>query len=197
MTQKHAVLPYVPLESGTAFREPPRVPVHERLNAPALRFMTDFNETIPATIGPDVPIDRALETMRRAGVRLLLVVDDERRIIGKITSMEIEGEEPVALAQERRVARSAIQVKDIMTPQSEVQVLSYASVAGAEVGHVVATLNYLKLKHLLVVEPDPDSQGQVVRGVFSRARIGAELRMNLNLVEVGRQTLGQMAHNKS
>jgi CBS-domain-containing membrane protein len=196
MIRKHAVMPHTALDAGTRFREPPHVPPAERLNAPALGFMTDFNLTTPITTDAEVPIDRALDKMRREAVRLLLVIDGENRIIGKITSMEIEGEEPIALAQERRMPRSEILVKHIMSPQSKVQVLTYESVANAEVGHVVATLNYLKLKHLLVVETDPVSKSQIVRGVISRARIGAHLRMNLNLVDVGPQTLAEMAHDK-
>ena len=122
MTKKHAVVRSVALDPGTRFREPPHVPPAERLNEPALGFMT---------------------------------------------------------------------------PQSRVQVLTYDSVANAEIGNIVATLNTLKLKHFLVAETDPKSPKQVVRGMFSRTKIGSNLRMNLNLVEVGPQSLAEMAHDKS
>lgn len=196
MTKKHAVMSYLALDPGTGFREPPYVSPAERFNRPALDFMTDFSDTTPITVGPEVPIDEALEKMRRQVVHLLIVIDDEYKIIGKVTAMELEGEEPVKLAQERRVPRSEIRVKEIMTPQPEIHALNYEQVAKAEVGHVVATLNYLKLKHLLVVETDPASKRQIVRGVFSRARIGAELRVNLNLVEVESTTLAERFQDK-
>ena len=197
MTKKHAVIPSIALDPGTRTREPEYVPPAERLNQPALDFMTDFTVMTPITIGPDVSIDKALDKMRREVVRLLLVTDDDDRIIGKITSMEIEGEKPVAFAQQRRVPRSEIRVKDIMSPQAEVRVLTYDSVAKAEIGHIVATLNYLELKHLLVVETDPQSKSQVVRGVLSRSKIGKDLHMNLNLVVVEPQTLAERARGKS
>lgn len=189
MPKKHKVMSYHTLDAGVGFREPPHVAPADRFDQPSLPFMTDFTEAMPITTGPDVVIDKAREKMRRHNVHLLIVIDSDYKIIGKVTAMEIESEKPLQIVQKRRVRRSEVRVKDIMTPQPEIHVIDYEDVLKSEVGHVVATLNSLQLKHIIVVEKDPTSAAQVVRGVFSRARIGAELGLNLNLLEVESATL--------
>lgn len=171
MTREYRPRHSIPLEPGTTFRRPARAPDWVQLDDPAMSVFTDFLEVEPRTVSPEEPIDEALERMKAAGVRLLLVVDDAETIIGVISAKDIHGERPIQLAQERRVPRTELVVRDIMTPQAEISVLNMISVGEAAVGHILATLHQLERQHTLVVETDEASGRQVVRGMFSASRI--------------------------
>jgi CBS-domain-containing membrane protein len=166
--------------------------MERRLDLPALGFMTDFEVVSPISVKPDIPIDTALHKMRDEGIRLLMVTDTDGTIVGKITAMEIQGQKPIEIAQERRVRRDEIRVKDVMTPQAEVRVVNLMTVRNVQIGHVVATLNQLKLQHLLVVEVDSASGAQVVRGVFSRTQISKSLQMDISQIQAPADSLAAM-----
>ena len=157
-----------------------------RLDSPALEIMTDLRKIPAATIDADAPLDAASRFMIRRGVRLLLVTDDRRQVLGLITATDILGERPVTFAVERGVKRQDILVRDIMTVQERLEVQWYTELAGAEVGHVVATLKATGRQHALVAEPGPDGTGQIVRGVFSLSQIARQLGVTIASTEVAR-----------
>lgn len=175
MATQHATLSHIRLDAGTRVAHPPELPRLVHLDSPALEVMTDFRIVYPVTTTPDVSIDDALELMKVKGVRLLLVVDASDVVVGVITAKDIQGERPVKLAQASRISHAEITVEAIMTPQSEIEVLNLLSVRNVQVGTIVATLRELGRQHALVVEVDPDSRAQTVRGVFSTSQIGRQL----------------------
>lgn len=169
----------IDLDRGVAFDRPPRPPELVHLDSPALEVFTDFRVVCPETVGPEVPIDQALEQMKRAGVRLLLVTEhstEQERVIGLVTADDLQGEKPVKLVEDSRMGREAITVRQVMTPQSQVRVLDMRSARDAQVGHVVATLRALERKHLLVVELD--GHRQRIRGLFSATQIRRQLGLD-------------------
>ncbi|MDZ7748386.1 MAG: CBS domain-containing protein [Halofilum sp. (in: g-proteobacteria)] len=147
MTPEYRPRHWVPLEPGATYRQPPQPADWVQLGDPALGVFTDFLDTEPRTVAPEVSIDTALERMKAEGVRLLLVVDAAAEIVGAVTARDIQGERPVQLAQERRVAHSDLLVRDIMTPRAELPVLNMISVEEATVGHILATLQALERQH--------------------------------------------------
>lgn len=165
----------VPLEAGATYRRPARPADWVQLDDPALAVFTDFLEIEPRTVSPEIPIDTALERMKTEGVRLLLVVDPDDAIVGVITARDIQGEKPIQLTQDRRVPRTALTVRDIMTPQESISVLNMISVQEATVGHILATLHALERQHTLVVETDEATGRQVVRGMFSTSQIQRQM----------------------
>ena len=131
------------------------------------------------TIGPDVSIETANQYMIAAGVRLLLVVDGERHVFGLITASDILGEKPLKHLQRVGGTFSEILVRDIMTPQEELDVLRLQDVRLARVGDIVSTLKYFGRQHALVMEIDADHASQKVRGIFSATQIGRQLGMTV------------------
>lgn len=164
----------IPLAPHTSFAHPQDPPELIHLDNPALDVMTDFELTRPVTVSPETPIARALETMKRAGVRLLLVTDGQREIIGLITASDIQGEKPIKYAEENRVENSAVTVRMIMAPLEQIRVLNMLSVRDSQVGHIIETLRELERQHVLVVEVD-DAGKQQVRGLFSASQISKYL----------------------
>ncbi|MDH3315364.1 MAG: CBS domain-containing protein [Gammaproteobacteria bacterium] len=206
MSEPFGTLSHIRLKTATTYVHPPELPNRAYLNSPAIDVMTDFNHDRPRTTRPDVPVDEALKYMKRIGVRLLLVEDEARSIVGIISSYDIQGERPIKLVQESRVSRSKIRVADIMTPHKEIEALHMLSVRNAQVGHIVATLRALEQRHLLVVQsagengepgndesmPSIGSGRQVVRGLFSSAQIGRQLRVDVDEIMTPAHSLAEM-----
>lgn len=165
----------VQLPPNTLFCRPKELPELVQINDPALQVMTDFTKVPPVTVTPQVSMDRALEGMKSARVRLLLVVDDNSTVIGVVTADDIQGEKPIRLMEGDRLRRDQISVAMIMSPQSDLKVLDMRSVADAEVGHIVETLKSLERQHVLVIEDDPGTGHQRIRGLFSSSQISRQL----------------------
>ena len=186
MSRIYQPLSHRPLLVDVQFQLPAPPGERVRLDSPALKVMTDLCKVPAATIDADAPLDAANRFMIRRGVRLLLVADDRRQVLGLITSTDILGERPVTFAVERGVKRQNILVHDIMTPRERLEVLWYAELPGAEVGHVVATLKAAGRQHALVAESGPDGAGQTVRGIFSLSQIARQLGITIASTEVAR-----------
>lgn len=191
MGRDYQPLSHRTLASGAHFQNPSYPRGRVRLDSPALEVMTDFRQVAAATIDPDAPLDAANRFMIRRGVRLLLVTNDWREILGLITATDILGERPVKFAIDRGVKRQDILVRDIMTPRERLEVLWYADLATAEVGHIVATLKTAGRQHALVAESAEGGTGELVRGVFSLSQIARQLGIQLAWTEVAR-TFGEI-----
>lgn len=144
-----------------------------------MAVMTDLERVMPITIGPGVSIETANQRMIDAGVRLLLVVDGDQRIVGLITATDILGEKPMKHRQRTGGTFTEILVHDIMTPQAQLDVLGLRDVFRARVGDIVATLKIFGRQHALVAERNGESDAQRVRGIFSATQIGRQLGMNV------------------
>src|ERR1039457_3095239 len=111
------------LQPGGGHHHPGQDAERVRVDSPALAVMTDLRQIPAATIDREAPVDAANRFMIRRGVRLLLVADDARQVLGLITSNDILGEKPVQFALERGIKRQEIRVRDIMTPCERLEVL--------------------------------------------------------------------------
>ena len=204
MSDAFGTLSHVRLTPATTYLHPPELPDRVYLDSPAVDVMTDFNHVQPRTTLPGVPVDEALAQMKKAGVRLLLVEDESRKIVGIISSYDIQGEAPIKLAQESRISRSKIRVCDVMTQREQIEALNMLSVRNVQVGHIVATLRALEQRHLLVVQTDDYAEGgdddaepphagkQIVRGLFSSAQIGRQLRVDVDEVMTAAYSLAEI-----
>jgi CBS domain-containing protein len=178
MFREYVPLRWSALRSVTGVRVAPVSPsARVTLDAPALSVMTDFSQTPAATIEPESGIEYANDYMRRRGVRALLVTEADGEVVGILTATDVLGEKPVTLALERGVKRQEIRVADIMTPRALLELLAFADVGQARVGHIVATLGQFGRQHFLVGERY--SGGERIRGIFSLTQIARQLGANL------------------
>jgi CBS domain-containing protein len=145
-----------------------------QLYDPAISAMNDFSRQYPVTVDEDRQIGAALIDMARLGVRAMLVVT-ELKVVGLITSYDIEGERPIQYIQQfHGVRRDEVQVGQVMTRWHDLVTLSWAAVKSARVIDVLQSLRDTNLMHLLVVATESDGSTSV-RGLFSRARIERQL----------------------
>src|SRR5260370_22020516 len=83
---------------------------------PAIHAITDFTREHPVTVDEERQIDDALQDMIHLGVRAMLVVR-EQRVVGLITSYDIQDERPLQFLQTSTYTRhQEIRVGHIMTP---------------------------------------------------------------------------------
>jgi len=143
---------------------------------PALHAVTDFTREYPVTVDAERQIDDALNDMINLGVRALLVYK-EHRIVGLITSYDIQGERPIQFLQSSNYTQHRdIRVAHIMTPWDALTAVEWRTVQLMCAGDLLALLDEAGLTHVIVVEPDRQSASCVVRALVSRARLVRQLK---------------------
>lgn len=176
-------LPVSPLEPGVGFCAPSdQLPERVSLEDPAVSVMTDLTRVSAVVVRPTDTIHEALGRMKQRGVRLLLVIDAERRVVGLVTANDLLGERPMRIVGEHAVRHGDILVEDVMTPADRLEAIPMDDVRAAKVGHVVATLRYAGRQHALVTDPD----GRI-RGIFSATQVARSLGVDpqsINPVEI-------------
>jgi len=184
MLRNYAALTSSLLQSGSGFCQPSQsLPQRVDLDDAAGNVMTDLKQVSAVLIRPGDGIDEAHRRMVQRGVRLLLVVDETRRVVGIITADDVLGEKPLQMIAERGCRREDVLVRDIMTPPHRLEVLHLSDVRGAKVGHIVATLKKFGRQHAVVVEVGHDGK-QTVRGLFSATQIARQLGVAIQTSEI-------------
>jgi CBS domain-containing protein len=175
MLRNYAPLPFAVLPQGVRYAQPVR-PVLKtvQLDSPAADVMTDLTCIAAVTILGGDMIDEAHQRMLQHGVRLLLVVDHDRKVVGAITADDILGAAPVQIAALQGIHHDEVLVCHVMTPSRALQVLSMDQVRSATVGHIVATLRLAGRQHTLVIDHS-DSDDIRLRGIFSATHISRQL----------------------
>jgi CBS-domain-containing membrane protein len=179
----------VPLEANLPVERPQDPPELVHLHDSAMQVFTDFMSVYPVTVMTDTSIDHALEIMKRRRVRLLIVVNQQHRVIGLVSADQIMGDGPVRLAEGYRMDHSQIRVAMLMQPQKAIRVLELGHLRDARVGHIVATLHDLEQKYILVVDDG------AVCGLFSASQISRQLGRNILVDEVPAHSLAEMVHS--
>ena len=186
MVRDYSAINPVSLESDIGYAQPTQA-VLERVGiaSPAIDVMTDFTRVTAVIILPGDTVDEAHRRMIQRGVRLLLVVDADRRVHGLVTANDVLGEKPVKTAVHQGVHRSDVQVRDIMTPRTALEALDFRDIESVTVGHIVSTLKAAGRQHTLVVDHDAKGR-QRVRGVFSATQIARQLGVAITTEAVAR-----------
>ena len=192
MESLYSPLPWDSLPPGAGFVQPSdRLPYSVTLNSPAIEVMTDLMRVFPESVEPDMTVPDANHLMIRRGIRLVLVVDGQRQIIGLLTATDILGEKPMQHIQRHGGERENILVRDIMTPHEALQVIMIDEVARARVGDILATLKKAGRQHTLVAQSEPTGHTKV-RGIFSATQIARQLHAPVETTYAVPTTLTQM-----
>ena len=126
----------------------------------------------------NITVDQATERMKNAGVRLLFVINQSYEILGILTSQDILEERIVTHMNTHNIRREEITARDLMTPQSQVEVLQMYDVARATVGDIIKTFRQMGRQHALVVE---EIEGkQTIRGILSTTQIAKQTGIHVD-----------------
>lgn len=186
MNREYSALTPHSLKKGTGFVRPSHtLPNSVTLDDPATNVMTDLKKISVITVRAKTPMDNAHDKMKRYGVRTLLVLDEEDKVLGLLTATDILGEKPMRYLQQIGGTHADIMVRDIMTPQRQLEVLKMQDVVSARVGHVLATLKAAGRQHAMVVEEDADGN-EAICGLFSSKQMARQLGVQVQITEVAR-----------
>lgn len=185
-SERHAPLPHAKLLANTSYYLPDAfTPQLVRADSPAIEVMTDLRRVPAATIDPETPLEEANQAMILRGVRSLLVIESDRRVLGVITATDLLGERPLQVIRERGIRHEQVKVRDVMTPASNLDAIAIADVLRAEVGQVVASLRRSGRQHALVV--DMDTAGRhLIRGIFSASQIARQMGIPIQTTDITR-----------
>lgn len=185
MPTNYEALSFSVLSEPIGYFTPNQVlPESVALDNPAVDVMTDLRQVSAYSVSMGQTIERALERMKKRGVRLLLVTDEQGNVYGLITARDIQGEKPVKLASKMGQEPKDLRVRDLMTLGGKLEVLHFDDVLRAKVGHVVATLRDAGRQHALIVDSDPTRDGATaLRGIFSLAQIGKQMGLTVESAE--------------
>ena len=186
MRHNFSVLTNRPLKAGSSFSRPTQVlPQNVVMNDPAISVMTDLRSVSVVNVRAKTSLDKANAKMIRYGIRTLLVLDDADKVVGFLTATDVMGEKPVRFLQQVGGTHADIMVSDVMTVQSELEVLNLVDVLKAKVGNILVTLKASGRQHAMVVEENADGS-QTVRGLFSATQISRQLGLQIKTAEVAK-----------
>ncbi len=178
MFRDYLPLPTVTLSPGAAYAQPTQTAVEcVRLDSPATDAMTDLACVAAVIVNPFETADEARMRMVRRGVRLLLVVDQARKVLGVITADDVSGERPVLFAAQQGIHRDEVLVRNVMSSCANLQVVNMEQVRAAKVGHIVTTLKLAGRQHALVIERNANGDMRL-RGIFSATQIFRQLDLH-------------------
>jgi len=146
------------------------------MDSSAADLLTDFTKESPIYIDDRYPAAEAIEILRRATVRLLMVVDKDQRFIGIVGFDRLNGQEMI-----KRISsgyrREELTVADFMENKLALRAFPYDEFVRSTVGDVMYTLESSGLHHCLIVDPE----SRKIRGVISAYDIAKKLGLPLNL----------------
>ena len=161
---KYESLPVFKLTENNTYSHPHERPELVYCDDPASEIMIDFEHVKPLITSPRSSIDEANVDLQSSRTHVMLVVDVDK-VVGIVSSEDVLGEKPMQIIQERRVKRSEISVRAVMTPVEALIAINMEDLKHAKVGHILNTLAENKKHYALIVEINPESNEQIVHGL--------------------------------
>jgi CBS domain containing-hemolysin-like protein len=158
----------------TYYRPIQDLPEKVDMNSPAVEVMTDLKKVTAMSINPCATLDQASQRMTSSNVHLLFVTNQFHHVLGIITSNDLVGDKMIKYLSEVGGKRDEVMVRDLMTPQSKIEVLDMSEIRSSRVSDVVTIMKDAKRRHALVVDKD-FSDAQVICGIFSTVQISKQL----------------------
>lgn len=149
------------------------------MHSPAIEFFTDFKKHRPLTIeGSTLAVDVEM-LMRKAHVRMKLVVDANNEFIGTISTEDLSEQYfMIRLANGERL--DEITVSDMMCPKHAILALDLEQLERSSISDVIDTLKRSGQQHCLVVDRSHDH----IRGLISASDVARRLHMPIRIERV-------------
>lgn len=148
------------------------------LDSSALHILTDFERHKPLVLEADTSLIVAEQLMRKAHVRLKLIIDADGRLVGLLSAAQVFGELPIQIISEGTL-KSDITVSQLMQPRKSLSCLDFHQLSNASIGEVVNILQAEGIQHCLVV----DHREHHIRGVVSAGDIARRLHIDVPITQ--------------
>ncbi len=149
------------------------------LESKAVQFFTDFFLVEPIVISSSLPAIKARNTMIRTHVRLQLVIDDNMKFVGIISSQDLSEQHIMSKATIEHTLPAEFIVSDFMQKKQDLLALSINEIQDASIRNVIDFLKDNHQQHCLVIDPDINQ----VRGIFSASDISRKLQLAVDIQE--------------
>lgn len=149
------------------------------IHSPAIEFFTDFKKHRPLTIeGSTLAVDVEL-LMRKAHVRMKLVVDADNEFIGTISTEDLSEQYfMIRIANGERL--DEITVADMMCPKQSILALDLEQLERSSISDIIETLKRSGQQHCLVVDRSHDH----IRGLISASDVARRLHVPIKIERV-------------
>lgn len=157
-------------------------PEHEREHdpdSPATDVLTDFLLARPLMIEQSTPLSTAREMMKRAHVRLKLVIDRDENFKGLISLQDLLSVRVMQATERTGLNLAELTVADVMTPRARLHAIDIRDIQHAAIGDLLVTMKSFGDQHVLVV----DSSRQRIRGIVSSSDIARTLHVPVDISE--------------
>lgn len=146
------------------------------LDSSALEVFTDFKQIEPLVIEADTKAVDAQAYMRKAHVRMKLVVDKQEHFLGVISLDDLTSQE-IMKHMSKVDKREDLLVTEFMRPRGSLHAFSYADLEKASIMDVIQVLKTTGQQHCLVV----DYNENTIRGIISASDISRKLHLPLDI----------------
>lgn len=145
------------------------------LDMPAKDFITNFREVKPLVIDIDTKATFAEQLMKKAHVRLKLVIEKEGDFLGLLHSKDIS-EQQIMKKIVQGAERDELRVSDFMIPKKSLQGLALAGLEQCSIKKVMEDLKEVKEQHILIVDQEVDA----ICGALSSSEIARKLSLAID-----------------
>lgn len=149
------------------------------IHSPATEFFTDFKKHRPVTIEGSTPAIDVEMLMRKAHVKMKLVVDADNEFIGTISTEDLNEQNfMIRIASGDRLPD--ITVSDMMCPKQDILALDLEHLERASISDIIETLQRTGQQHCLVVDRNQNH----IRGLISASDVARRLHMPIKIERV-------------
>lgn len=173
---KFTALPTIELTNKKAMSKPKPIDLIH-LEDPATAIYTDYSQKRCRIVSQSDKLEYAEYIMQRDSTHELVVENNDRQVVGILSTTDVMGPKALTAANKQRVHHDDLTVKAVMTPLDNTPVIDTGILVHAKVGNIIATMNNKKAKFLLVAKTS--GEGHELCGLFSLVSISQQLHKDV------------------
>lgn len=159
--------------------EQPENGLPHNAKSPATDVLTDFLRARPLMIEQSTSLETAREMMKRAHVRLKIVIDRDEHFKGLISLQDLLSVKVMQASERTGLSPAELTVEDVMTPRARLHAIDILQLQRASIGDLLLTMKSFGDQHVLVV----DSTRRRIRGLVSSSDIARALHVPVDISE--------------
>ncbi|ASM51429.1 hypothetical protein PESP_a3649 [Pseudoalteromonas espejiana DSM 9414] len=149
------------------------------LTSPALKVVNNFTQKTPIRAQHETTIAQALKQVIAEHSDYVLVTDDENKLIGIVSSADLQSAKITIIAQRLNTTRGELSLRHIMTPISQLTGVSMQSLSYACIGDALQTMEHQGNMFLLVTTANNE-----ICGLVSARQIAKTLHIPVHITPI-------------
>ncbi|MEL0647540.1 CBS domain-containing protein [Pseudoalteromonas agarivorans] len=149
------------------------------LSSPALKMVNNFTHKTPIRAQYGTTITEALKQVSAQQSDFVLVTDENKKLIGLVSSADLQSSKITIIAQRLNTPKSEVSLRDIMTPISKLTGVSMQSLGYACIGDALQTMEHQGTMFLLVTTASSE-----ICGLISARQIAKTLHIPVHITPI-------------